>query len=122
MKNKKSHRIVLTSSVVLILCIIGIVAYGFISKKEELSFENIVVDIIIVLWFGTFPISFYTCWRIVCIDEKDHAGIVSHLIYASRGNTLNLVYVLPLLLSPFFILQYIKTFRSDCKKCREQCN
>lgn len=52
MKNKKAHIIVLVGSICLILCIIAIATYGFIAKKEELSFGNVLKDIIIVLWYG----------------------------------------------------------------------
>ncbi len=113
MKNKKAHIIVLVTTACLILFLIILIIYGYLTKKEELSVESIIYNVVLVLWFGTFPVSFYTCWRIAFIEEKEHNGFVSHLIYAFRGSWLSLVFVIPLLLSPFFIIQYIKLFRID---------
>ena len=113
MKNKKSHVIVLITTACLILFLIILIIYGYLSRKDELSIGSIVLNIVLFLWLGTFPISFYTCWRIACIEEKEYNGFISHLIYAFRGSWLSLVFVIPLLLSPFFIIQYIKLFRID---------
>ena len=61
MKNKKAHNIVLTLSISLIVCIIGLIVFGYIMKYEEVSFNSILLDILLILWIGIYLISFYTC-------------------------------------------------------------
>ena len=116
MKNKKSHLIVIISSIVIILVLIGLIIYGYIEGKEKLTIGIIMLNIVIVLWFGTYPVSFYTCWRIAIVEEKEYNGFVSHLIYATRGGIFfDLIFVIPLIYSPFFIVQYGKILKKDCQ-------
>lgn len=107
MKNKKTHIIVLIITTCIILFLLILIICGYLTKKDELSIGSSILDVVLILWLGTFPISFYTCWRIVCTEEKKYNGFISHLIYASRGNRISLVFIIPLILSPIFIIQYI---------------
>ena len=113
MENKKSHIRVLVTTTCVIIFLITLIILGYLAKKDELSSRSIMWNVVIVLWFGTYPISFYTCWRIAFFEEKEHNGFVSHLIYSIRGNAISLIFAIPLLLSPFFIMQYIKLFKMD---------
>ncbi len=113
MENKKSHIIVLTITVFVILFLLIVIIYGYLTHKDEFSIGNIILNAILLLWLGTYPIAFYTCIRIVCFEEKEYNGVISHLFYSFRGSRLSLIFVIPLLLSPFFIIQYIKLFRMD---------
>ncbi|MGM9970807.1 MAG: hypothetical protein ACI35W_00155 [Anaeroplasmataceae bacterium] len=113
MKNKKAHSIVLIISYTLIICIIGLIVFGYIMKYEKISLGSIILDILLILWLGTYPISFYTFWRLLVDEEANYNGIVSHMIYSSRGNKLNIIWVTPLIFSPFFLALYIKVFKND---------
>ncbi len=122
MKNKKAHIIVLVTTACLILFLIILIIYGYLTRKDELSIGSIVLNIVLVLWLGTFPISFYTCWRIVCIEEKEYNGFINHLIYAFRGPWLSLVFGIPLLLSPFLIFDYCSMLKEDLRKSKWESN
>lgn len=114
MKNKRTHIILIISSIVIALVLIGLIIYGYIAKIEELTIMSILIDFVIILWFGTYPISFYTCWRIVSVEERDYNGFVSRLIYATKsGNIFGLVFTIPLIYSPLFIVLYVKVFKKD---------
>ena len=116
MKNKKAHIIILITTACLILFLLSLIIYGYLTQKDELSIGSTVLNIVLAFWLGTFPISFYTCWRIAYTEEKEYNGFISHLIYASRGNGISLIFLIPLFLSPIFIIQYIKLFRIDNEK------
>ena len=98
------------------MSIIVFAVFVFTQKKEEANAENIAIAAIICIWISQYPMAFYTCYRL--ISEGDRKGsILEDLITCGNGISL---FVIPLFLSPFLIIDYIKCFRIDMETAKRQ--
>lgn len=83
-------------------------------ENKTVMFSSIVMMILALF----FPISFYTCFQLITDDNKK-GHILATLMESMDGFIAGLI-IIPFLLSPIFIYDYILYFINDLKKSRNK--
>lgn len=115
MKNKKIHLLLLIISSFLLLFLLIFEIVYFMFNKDDIELVYVFSCILMNIWISCFPISFFTCWRILNTESGDNHMFykVVHIIYGGIGGG---VFLFPFIISPFLIPDYIIFFKQDRKR------
>lgn len=113
----KHHKNIIILSILLFSGLCFLEVYGFIKGYEEPTTGNIIFFSVLLIWVSLFPMALYTCYRLIYLDERKGRALES-FIHCVHGGIFGGVFFVPLLLSPIFIVDYIRFFKSDFRRSR----
>lgn len=113
---KHLYIFILTVAIIIIDCFIFFYANNnglFIDKATMIS------SLFMMILAVFFPMSFYTCFQLICDDNKK-GHFLARLIEGFQDGFLGGVFIVPFLLAPLFIYDYVIYFMDDVKKSKKE--
>lgn len=113
----KNHKRIIIFSIILLLIVIILEIIGFALELEKPTPYNIAMSVFLLIWVVAYPSAFYTCYRLIS-DDNAKGRFLDGLIHATYGGISGGVFFIPLLLSPFLLVDYIYFFKQDYRNAK----
>lgn len=110
----KKHFIIIFLTILIIILSIFISFFYFKNKLNETKEFNLIIYFSFLILCCFFPISFYTCWRLISDESYKGVFLYKHLIKPMSGFLAGVIFV-PFVLAPLFVPDYISYFKYDLK-------
>lgn len=111
----KKYKIIFGICCVLTLLMIALVVCALVFEFTGQSAMEFVPFLILAIFVCFYPISFYTCWRLI-YDDKSKGKFLYSFIRCVYGGILGGVFLVPLILSPIFIPDFVFYYKQDKKE------
>lgn len=99
----------------IITLISSFILYFLLFRKNVEDIGLRVLLVILFIWISFFPTAFYTCYRLIVLDDNK-GRFLGSIITCIHGGLFGGVFFVPFIVAPIFIFDYIKFVKEDYRK------